>query len=1469
MGESVIGKLKVLLDFDGARLEKGLTNAKRSLKAYENAVKTANVVAKSNNFGLKATTTALEGMKALYAGNVKYIDQLRDKLEDAKAKGKGDNVITTLEGNLTRAIAKNVELEDSFKHMRERMLTVNSDFYKFGTSAKNVGHTLVGIGDSISSIGDGFTQIGAVATVGGAIFAKSAIDFERGMVAVKKTTNASASEMRLFESQIREMAKTMPVSTGELQELAATAGQLGVKTKDIAHFTEVMAKVGTATNLTSQQAADSFARFTNITGSGTTTLENLGSALVALGNNFATTESEIMDMAKNMAGSLTAVGVSEDKILGLSTAMSALGIKAERGGTAMSKFFVNMANSVSQGGQSLQQFAQVAGMSADQFAQKFRTDAMGAFQDFINGLAKIKESGGDVIGTLANMGIKESRLRDAILRLVNGHDKLNGALKMSSEEYKKASALDAEYNQQVQSTASQLIIAQNKARDFAISIGQELLPAFIDLMGHTGGLEDTAKNIVSAFQNMSGSTKEAIVKWGGLSLVLGPVISGFGKLTSGIGKGLTTLGEGSIKVANFTAKLKALKQGGIDGSGAILSLSDRLAKVGTDASGAKTAIGHLGTGINKLKGLNAQLSASFTTMAARGGALSPVLTTLSTGFYPLGVAIAATTVAIGAGVAAWKWYHSEAQEAARAAQKFPDISGITGKQADSLRNMSSEFSNLNGIMEATGGASVQYAGEIQSSVGKIATEIKNLNNAKIDDLKNTLSELPGEVQKNVMQAQQASIKESEDQINRAQEISAQISKIYEQARAENRELNQKEIAEVGSLTNELMNIYAKANSDGAEQAKEIYANLCRDLSSLNDQQLAERIRKVDEMIEKENQSYERQREALKKLHESGRIDTSEYERDLAKVEEIHSAHLERMKTAQARAFAEEYERIKKDVNGGEEVAEQALENFLKKTDMTREEFDNIMSRPVEMDGLTTGIAKAFDDATEEAQKSVEKWNAAVGEFADKTGKRLEDLTNDDIKSFIDKIDETGLTWKDLDFVRKNAYIDDNTKDLISDVLFSKEQWESLSFEDKKAVLETIGEDDLQRLCQSLGIDWNEIDPELKKAVIQAEGKEKVEEALRLLGKWDELPMDEKVAILKAQVPSELLSKTIEQMGLWDNQEFVDKFAKIDTNAPDSEQQIAALMAKYGEIPDECVKTLNAQTNAREEVTEKLDEAIQSSKDLGIQDPFVGTGTDAIENVKNLADEASASADNLDSKDPFVETGTDAEGNVTDPENEASSAADVLGSKTPDVQASTNSPDVEAAINRAENAAQDKQFSITGVFNAIGNAVDWIMSHFKTGTPSLSRDMMAVLGDGFRREPFLTPSGVFGVSPATNTLYALPKGTQIWSSINKFQNEAQTRPELQPFLDRLQYYKKGTQTSFLDKITVPKNYNQVMTSSTSNQTEIKGDTYQMNITIDLVGNSISRSQSDSLIEQLMGSAKRYAEKKGGQINFGIH
>ena len=48
----------------------------------------------------------------------------------------------------------------------------------------------------------------------------------------------------------------------------------------------------------------------------------LGSVLVDLGNNYATTEADIMDMAQNLASAGSQVGMSESDILALATSLS-------------------------------------------------------------------------------------------------------------------------------------------------------------------------------------------------------------------------------------------------------------------------------------------------------------------------------------------------------------------------------------------------------------------------------------------------------------------------------------------------------------------------------------------------------------------------------------------------------------------------------------------------------------------------------------------------------------------------------------------------------------------------------------------------------------------------------------------------------------------------------------------------------------------------------------------------------------------------------------------------------------------------------------------------------------------------------------------------------------------------------------------------------------------------------------------
>src|SRR5699024_6127989 len=108
--------------------------------------------------------------------------------------------------------------------------------------------------------------------------------------------------------------------------------------------------------------------------------------------------------------------------LSLAGALSSVGIRAEAGGSAFSKVMINMQLAAEQGGEDLENFAEVAGMSADEFKKSFGQDAAGAIIQFVEGLSSAEERGLSAIGILDDMGIKEVRLRDALLRAAGASD---------------------------------------------------------------------------------------------------------------------------------------------------------------------------------------------------------------------------------------------------------------------------------------------------------------------------------------------------------------------------------------------------------------------------------------------------------------------------------------------------------------------------------------------------------------------------------------------------------------------------------------------------------------------------------------------------------------------------------------------------------------------------------------------------------------------------------------------------------------------------------------------------------------------------------------------------------------------------------------------------------------------------------------------------------------------------------------
>ncbi|MGL5512951.1 MAG: phage tail tape measure protein, partial [Sporomusa sp.] len=270
---------------------------------------------------------------------------------------------------------------------------------------------------SLAKVAAAATAAAAIALAGlGTAAISAGIEYESAFAGVIKTVDATDEQLEALNQGIRDMAKEMPTAATEIAGVAEAAGQLGIETDNILGFTETMVMLGDATNMSAEDAATTLAKFANITGMSQENFSNLGSTIVALGNNYATTESDIANMAMNLASAGTQVGMSESDILALSAALSSVGLESQAGGTAFSKALINMQLAVETNSESLQDWANVAGMSTDQFATMFKEDATGALQAFIQGLSECGGETDSAIKVLDEMGITETRMRDALLR---------------------------------------------------------------------------------------------------------------------------------------------------------------------------------------------------------------------------------------------------------------------------------------------------------------------------------------------------------------------------------------------------------------------------------------------------------------------------------------------------------------------------------------------------------------------------------------------------------------------------------------------------------------------------------------------------------------------------------------------------------------------------------------------------------------------------------------------------------------------------------------------------------------------------------------------------------------------------------------------------------------------------------------------------------------------------------------------
>lgn len=413
-----------------------------------------------------------------------------------------------------------------------------SAYQGLASQLKDTGKGIKEVGENIDTITKPIQYASTALAAGGVASAKFAIDFEDSFAGVKKTVDATPEQLEKIRQEIIDMTtvginghSAIPQTTAELTELAAAGGQLGISQENIIDFTEVMAQMGTATNLVGEEGAATLARFQNVMGVGQNEIRNIGSAIVDLGNHSATTESEIAAMALRMGKYGSSVRMSAADVLGYSAALSSLGIEAQMGGSAIGRTWLSIEKAVANGGEGLKAFAKYSGKSAEEFKEQWNTDSSGAF----NGLLKGLQSAENLTVALDDLGINNTQDIQAMMALVNGYDLVTESVNRSNTAYQENTALQEEFNAKNETTASQMQIAKQNIIEAARGIGETMLPSIKDA-------STTVADFAKGLSQMSDEQKRTVVNTGATVIALGAlskvgvgVIKGAGDFVEGLG----------------------------------------------------------------------------------------------------------------------------------------------------------------------------------------------------------------------------------------------------------------------------------------------------------------------------------------------------------------------------------------------------------------------------------------------------------------------------------------------------------------------------------------------------------------------------------------------------------------------------------------------------------------------------------------------------------------------------------------------------------------------------------------------------------------------------------------------------------------------------------------------------------------------------------------------------------------------
>jgi TP901 family phage tail tape measure protein len=329
--------------------------------------------------------------------------------------------------------------------------------------------------------------------------------FEDAIVEVQKVTDEFTAQQ--LSNEISKMAQDMPIAATSLANMAADAARFGIRgTQNITKFTKTIAMMTVATDMTAEQAGESMARIASMVGMPIDEVENLGSSINELSNNFATSSSEIVDSMLRSASTMREFGLTTQQMVGLSAAMNAVSESAERAGTRTASLMMALTDP-----STIKQVSDAIGMTVDQFRQMQQESPL----ELIQNLARILKEDTDQAYALA--GALDRTARKALTAIGTDVEGLTKALDLSNKSYAEATSLLKEYEDASDTLSAKMKLLGNR-------IDKVLRSAFEVLAPYVERMIDFFGRLTDYWSALSVGAKKVIVFSAAIAAAIGPLL---------------------------------------------------------------------------------------------------------------------------------------------------------------------------------------------------------------------------------------------------------------------------------------------------------------------------------------------------------------------------------------------------------------------------------------------------------------------------------------------------------------------------------------------------------------------------------------------------------------------------------------------------------------------------------------------------------------------------------------------------------------------------------------------------------------------------------------------------------------------------------------------------------------------------------------------------------------------------------